>query len=131
VAKSGWYWHVHHERLVEWCYDYDKRAAYIKAEKPADEVETRLRLFKPVAGPIPERLQSAGAEWRRADAEWQRAYDGLHSADAELRRADDELHSADDELQSADAECLPTLEALHAVECPGCPWDGKTIFPQR
>jgi len=105
---EGWYWHVHHDRLVEWCTDYDGRVEYIKAKKPAEEIETRLRLFKPVAGWIPERLQRADAEWKRARDEWGRAY-------AEWERAD--------------AECLPALEALHAVECPGCPWDGKTIFP--
>jgi hypothetical protein len=119
-TKSGWYWHVHHDRLVEWCTDYDGRVEYIKAEKPAEEIETRLRLFKPVAGTIPERLQRAYAEWKRADAEWKRAY--AYAAAAEWKRAAAERNRAA-------AKCLPALEALHAVECPGCPWDGKTIFP--
>ena len=24
---------------------------------------------------------------------------------------------------------MPDILALHAAECPDCPWDGKTIFP--
>ena len=46
--KSGFYWHVHHDKLIEYCYDYDERVDYIKKEKPRNEIETRLRLFKPV-----------------------------------------------------------------------------------
>ena len=26
---------------------------------------------------------------------------------------------------------LPAIEALHAIECPDCPWDGESIFPRR
>jgi hypothetical protein len=26
---------------------------------------------------------------------------------------------------------LPAINALHAVECPDCPWDGETIFPKE
>ena len=27
--------------------------------------------------------------------------------------------------------CKDELEALHKKECRGCPWDGKTIFPEK
>ena len=99
---SGYYWHVHHEQLWEWCYDYDERVAYIRAEKPAGEVELRLRLMQPVRA-VPERMQRAYAEWERAYAQWKRAY----------------------------AECAPEMEALHALECPDCPWKNGTIFPEK
>ena len=92
---SGYYWHVHHEQLWEWCYDYDERVAYIRAEKPAGEVELRLRLMQPVRA-VPERMQRAYAEWERAAA-----------------------------------ECAPEMEALHALECPDCPWKNGTIFPEK
>ena len=44
---KGFYWHVHHDKLIEWCYNYQERVEAIK-EKPKNEIETRLRLLKPV-----------------------------------------------------------------------------------
>ncbi len=46
--KSGLYWHCHHDRLLEFCYDYQERVDYIMMYKPKSEIKTRLRLFKPV-----------------------------------------------------------------------------------
>ena len=34
-------------------------------------------------------------------------------------------------LEEAGAKCLPQIEALHKKEHPDCPWDGKTIFPEK
>ena len=120
---SGYYWHVHHEQLWEWCYDYDERVAYIRAEKPAGEVELRLRLMQPVRA-VPERMQRAYAEWERAVAEWERAY-------AEREQAVAERERAYAEWERAAAECAPEMEALHALECPDCPWKNGTIFPEK
>jgi len=45
-----YYWHVHHGRLMEAATEtIANRIAYIKANKPASEVPTRLRLLKVVA----------------------------------------------------------------------------------
>jgi len=120
---SGYYWHVHHEQLWEWCYDYDERVAYIRAEKPAGEVELRLRLMQPVRA-VPERMQRAYAEWERAVAEWERAY-------AEREQAVAERERAYAQWKRAYAECAPEMEALHALECPDCPWKNGTIFPEK
>ena len=120
---SGYYWHVHHEQLWEWCYDYDERVAYIRAEKPAGEVELRLRLMQPVRA-VPERMQRAYAEWERAYAERERAA-------AEWERAAAEWERAYAQWKRAYAECAPEMEALHALECPDCPWKNGTIFPEK
>ena len=45
---SGLYWHVHHDRLFEWCYDYAERAEFIRTDKPEHERALRLRLMQPV-----------------------------------------------------------------------------------
>jgi len=155
---SGYYWHVHHEQLWEWCYDYDERVAYIRAEKPAGEVELRLRLMQPVRA-VPERMQRAYAEWERAYAEWERAYAERERAAAEWERAAAEWErayaqwkraaaeweraAAEWERAAAEgerayaqwkrayAECAPEMEALHALECPDCPWKNGTIFPEK
>jgi len=134
---SGYYWHVHHEQLWEWCYDYDERVAYIRAEKPAGEVELRLRLMQPVRA-VPERMQRAYAEWERAAAERERAYAEREQAVAERERAYAEWERAAAERERAYAqwkrayaECAPEMEALHALECPDCPWKNGTIFPEK
>ena len=52
--QTDFWWHVHHEVLVEHLTEPVRaRINYIKVEKPKEEVETRLRLLKPVLGKIP------------------------------------------------------------------------------
>jgi len=115
--KHGFYWHVHHEELMEYCYDYDERVDYICHRKPAHEVEPRLRLMHPVRGKLPEALIKARAAY---DKGWA-AYDKAQAAWDKARAA----------WENALREHKPEIEALHAQECPNCPWDGETIFPQE
>jgi len=143
-------WHIHHDMLVEPLTEpFATRVAYIKAEKPVSEIDTRLRLMKPVWGKLPE-LDKARAELDRASAElvgeayaelvdkayaeWAKARAESVKADAELDKARAEWAKADAESVKADAEwdkaCrLSSVLALHAEECPNCPWNGETIFP--
>jgi hypothetical protein len=114
--KSGWYRHVHHDRPIEYVWDVDERWNYIVETKPEEEIDTRLTRFAPVRGKVPDRLVRAWAEFDRERAEYDRASAECNRALAEYDRAY--------------TECLPELEALHAAECPGCPWDGKTLFPE-
>jgi peptidoglycan hydrolase CwlO-like protein len=123
-------WHIHHDKLVEWTDDLDERIEYVKGNKAPAEVETRLRLMKPVQGQLPEVFVKASAERKRAYAEWDRMDAERDQASAERKRAYAEWDRASAEWDRAWVECLPQIEALHAIECPGCPWDGKTIFPQ-
>ncbi len=52
--KTDFWWHVHHETLVEQLYEpLRARINYIKKDKPKDEIEVRLKLLKPVLGKIP------------------------------------------------------------------------------
>ena len=51
---TDFWWHVHHEVLVEQLTEpLRARINYIKTNKPKEEIETRLRLLKPVLGKIP------------------------------------------------------------------------------
>ena len=51
---TDFWWHVHHEVLVEYLTEPVRaRINYIKSDKPKHEIETRLRLLKPVLGKIP------------------------------------------------------------------------------
>ena len=97
-------WHVHHDRLLEPLTEpIGNRIAYIKANKSKHEVETRLRLLKPVKGRLPWEVVKTREAYGKA---WE-AY-----GKAVLDHKDE-------------------IEALHREECPNCPWDGETIFPEK
>ena len=141
------FWHIHHEVLLEWSDDIQERIDYIKAHKPPHEVETRLRLLKPVQGALPPKLVKAGDARDKAKAAYDKAWDAFGKdwdayvkARAAFGKDWDALDKADaaylaydkawDAYDKAYDECLPQIEALHILECPDCPWDGTTIFPE-
>ena|SRR3990167_11217187 len=99
--QTGFFLHVHHDVLLEWCHNYDERAAYIRKEKSKEEQETRLRLFKPFKGTLPQEVVKAVQEYDKARQEYKKVLND----NKEL------------------------IEALHKAECPNCPWNGRTIFP--
>ena len=108
-----WVWHVHHDVLLEPLTEpIENRIAHIKENKPKEEQATRLRLLKPVAGQIPADLNKAQADQDKAQADQDKA-----QADWDKAHADWDKAQAD-----------PAVEALHEKECPGCPWNGRTIF---
>ena len=109
---TEYYWHVHHTVLCEPLTEpIENRIAYIKASKREAEIETRLRLMAPVRGKLPAAYAKARAAYAKAGA----AYDKVRAA-----------------YDKARAAALPEIEALHALECPNCPWDAaqQTIFPR-
>ena len=99
----SFYWHIHHETLCEGTYDIQERIDYIKEKKNSSEVPIRLKWMNLVLHP--ERLPS---EWKEADQKREEAYQKRKEA-----------------YQKWKAE----IEALHKEEHPGCPWNGRTIFP--
>ena len=113
MKRQGCCWHVHHNILMEWCYNYVESVHAIKTTKPPFEIPSRLRLFKPVKGELPagivraqESQQKAYAVWRKAPAAQQKAYAAWRKAYV--------AH-------------YPEIEALHAAEC-GCKeWNGKKL----
>ena len=124
MVTTGWYWHVHHDVLLEWCTDYDKRVSYIRRYKPGKERALRLRLFRPVQGDLPPDLVAAEAAYDKAGVARDKAWAAYYRAEA----ACDKAWAACDK---AGVARKGELEALHAAECPGCPWNGQTIFPIR
>jgi hypothetical protein len=136
-------WHIHHDVLVEALTEsLGARIEFIKEYKRSSEVPTRLRRMKPVRGKLPElakayaELAKADAELVKARAEWDKAYAEWAKAGAELDKTGAEWDKAGAEWDKAGAEWdkaikHPSVLALHAKECPNCPWDGKTIFPKE
>lgn len=95
LGKKPFYWHIHHEILVETLeFPVKKRIEHILG-KPWYEQPRRLRLFKPIKS-------------RAAQQYMRRAY----SPDMPIFNADQ------------------FIEEWHRQECPSCPWNGKTIFPE-
>ena len=148
MTGGEWYWHVHHAVLVE------------QLTAPAqDEIETRLRLFKRVKdqGAVfaaqkarDEAVASAEKAYDEAVAPARKARDeavasawkAYHEAVAPARKAYDEAvapaRKAYDEAMAlarkAYDEAVVVQEAhdeAHEKECPDCPWDGRTIFPEK
>ena len=105
-------WHHYHNGLVFMVTEtVEERIKFIRKYKPKKELATRERLIKKVRGKLPPALLRAGtgllaardkafAAWVEAAIAWSNAYEHY----------------------------MPAILALHAVECPDCPWDGKTIF---
>ena len=123
MIKTGFAFHVHHDKLVEFCTDYDERVSYIKSNKPLNEQELRLRLFKLT----PQELLPKSEAWE--------AYGKAKKAHNEAREACSEAWEAYDKAWEAYGKakkaCESELIKLHAELCPNCPWDGKTIFPKK
>ena len=126
-----YYWHIHHEVLLEPSDDIGERREYIKNNKPVEEIPIRLHLLKEVKGRLPEAYDEAYRaydEAYRAYYEASKAYDEASKAYYEASKAYDEAYRA---YYEACRACKLEIEALHELECPNCPWDGKTIFPNN
>ena len=144
-----WYWHVHHDRLCEPLTEpLRNRIDYINSHKLKAERAIRLHWMAPVQGDVPAASVKALAAYDKALAAYDKAwaaYDKALAAYDKARAAYDKAWAAYDKARAAydkawaaydkalaaydEAWALPALEALHAVEHPGCPWDGTTIFP--
>ncbi len=128
MIKKGMFWHVHHDTLLEYCYDYDERVRFIKKNKPKSEQELRLRLFQPVKGKLPmavTKAMTAYAKARTAHAKARIAYAKAWTAYTKARIAYTKAWTA---YTKAIENNMPAIEKLHRKEYPDCPWDGRTIF---
>lgn len=101
MPETGFYWHLHHDLVCEWCYSYTQRAYCIIWDKPCRETKQRLKLFQPVknVGELPKGYVEAVGDKSES---WNGYLEGR-------------LHKGE-------------LEVCHKKEHPDCPWDGHTIF---
>ena len=124
--KRGFYWHVRHDQLWAYCRDYDERADCIRRFKSAHEVDLRLKLFQPIRGELPPAVVRAWAAFEKAQAAFEKALAAFDKLQAAFWEAYGKAWAAS---EKALTENQVAIEALHAAECPNCPWNGKTIFP--
>lgn len=98
--KSGMYWHCHHDKLCEYVWDEQERINFIKKNKPENEIETRLRLFKKVKEKLPKDLKERGEKYYEA------------------RKKCDEARE----------KYKKDLEELHKKECGCSEWNGRILI---
>jgi hypothetical protein len=99
MKQPIFYWHIHHDVLVEALTEPLKnRIDYIKKNKPKDEIPLRLKCIKRVKGKLPVQFVEA------------------NKALVEANKAQVEANKA---LVEANKACLPQLFKLHKKEC-GC-----------
>ena len=135
MAKITYYWHIHHDILCEGTTDIEERIAYVKNNKPTSEISLRLKLMEKVKSPSKLELKEADQKWMEADQKWKEAYQKWEEAVQKWKVADQKWGEAYQKWKEADQkrdevyrQHKPQLEALHKIEHPNCPWDGKSIF---
>ncbi len=111
VHVGAWVIHCHHEILFERLIEPAKnRIAFILSSKSENEQALRLRLFRPLPQTVVKKIAPPFAfyvaKWASLDA----AYEA--------------------KLAPLDAAYKAKRVLIHRETCiAGCPWDGKTIFP--
>lgn len=118
-VKRGFCWHVYHNELISYCYNYDERVRWIKHYKPDIEIATRIRLFQPVKGKLSKTLLLLGKKYHKARASYQK----LSSA-----RNGTILNNIVKALDASVKKNKKSIKKLHEKECPDCPWDGRNII---
>ena len=134
-----YYWHIHHDVLLESSEKIKERIRYIIKMKPKKEIPLRLKLIKPIIGQLPVAMMDADRDLRKAEKKFNRMYKvrfgknvkwtWKHNTD--FREASWTLSEAFKKRHHAYIASMPEIELLHKSECPNCPWDGKTIFPRK
>ncbi len=144
MVQRGFFWHVHHGILVEFCHSYKERASHIRTDKLTDEQELRFRLFKPVKGSLPQAVVEAGLvydkAWQAHEKAWQVCDKARQACDKAGQVYDRAWQTRDKAWQVFDRarqvydkalkDNMPAIIELHEKECLNCPWDGITIFPK-
>ena len=129
---KGLAFHCHHDELVEYCHDYDERVRFIEVNKPKDEQELRLRLFKLipddlVPGKDSKEYAASAKAWEaygKARATYGKAWEAYEKAWVASAKAWEAYLAREAYLAKYGQE----LDALHEKLCPDCTWDGETIF---
>ena len=115
TTELRYYFHLHHDVLLELSWNIEERIDYIKATKSQTEQALRLALIKDVTEWMPNNKARA-------------AYVKARAAYFEARAANNKASVAYNKAWAAYFATFD-VDAFHREHChPNCPWDGKTIF---
>ena len=135
------FWHCHHDVLCEYVHDYQERVDCIKKEKPEDEVETRLKLFKKVKGKLPKEFVEIAKKRDETREKYHKAWEKYHKAWEKYNEAEKKYYEAWEKYYEAEKKYFevmqkylkamqkyrPQIEKLHKKECGCSEWDGEEI----
>lgn len=54
LPPNGFAWHMYHDHLISFCWDYERRCRVIEYAKPAHEIVERLKRFQFIKGELPK-----------------------------------------------------------------------------
>ena len=135
TITSGMFWHIHHGVLCEWTNDIQERIDYIRKEKPANEIKTRLKLMKPVKGELPDKfvkaLKARKKAWEAYDKAWEarnKALEAHNKAREAHNKAWEDYVKTWEAYDKAREAFRPQLEALHKKECKCKEWNGTEMI---
>ena len=129
TTELRYYFHLHHDVLLELSWNIEERIDYIKATKSQTEQALRLALIKDVTEWMPNnKAWAAYFEARAAYVKARAAYVKARAAYFEARAANNKASVAYNKAWAAYFATFD-VDAFHREHChPNCPWDGKTIF---
>ncbi len=108
---SGLAFHCHHDKLYEYVFDFDERVDYIKTEKPIEERELRLRLFRMIpTDRLPYEMMELNAQRDKLNAQRDKLYAQLSKLDVQLGELDVQLG----ELDAQQDKFFAQLDKLYA-----------------
>ncbi len=125
MRKSGFAFHCHHDKLAEWCFDFNERVKYIKATKPEGEIKLHLKLFKLIP---PDRIPTDLVKACKVYVKAEKVYDKAWKVYVKARKAYYEAREVCDKELTLHKDYF---DKLHMELCPNCPWDGETIFSNK
>ena len=131
--KSGLAFHCHHHILAEYVHNYEERVKYIKENKPAEEQELRLRLFKLIPeNRIPGRDSPELTAYSKATTTLNKTEEACKKAGVACGKTWETYVLAWEAYLKArgeyDIKYGREFDRVHDELCPDCPWDGETIF---
>ena len=138
--KTKLAWHVHHDVLVEPLIGtIEDRAKYIRENKPASEIELRLKLLKKVIGKLPRPFMETCEKYEEAREKsveaWEKYKEACETREKSVeacekyKEAWENREETWEKYEEAREKYKAEIEKLHKKECPDCPWNGITIFP--
>lgn len=114
MKNEGLAWHLSHDILLEYCYDYKGRVMFIERNKPKHEIPIRLQLLQFIKGELPDEVVKAACKFAKSPiASFPQGYSIYFRRLNALRRVIKDNQSA--------------IEVLHVKECPNCCWNGKEL----
>ena len=120
--------HIHHAGglLVEFLNEPAENRIRAILGKPANQQPRRLRAFRLWRGILTPAFVEAGRVWREATLVGREADRIGLEAGRVWREADLVWRKA-----TLVYNALPSTRKAHAAQCPDCPWDGRTLFPNE